>query len=123
MTQTQAYKSLSYSICAGYLEHPFSYRDFSLLLATPFFGNKHGCSSRYNEQMYYWIFRIPGQGSKQGSNGALATFILVLRQTLVMEVFLVFGQIERKHTRKDERIILAWSNIDAICLRQAEPLL
>jgi hypothetical protein len=42
---------------------------------------------------------------------------------LVMEVFPVFGQIERKHARKDERIILTGSNIDAIGLRQAEPAL
>ena len=45
------------------------------------------------------------------------------RYTLVMEVFPVFGQIERKHAREDERIILAGSNIDAIGLCQAEPLL
>jgi hypothetical protein len=38
-----------------------------------------------------------------------------------MEAFPVFGQVERKHARKDERIILAGSNIDAIGLRQAEP--
>src|SRR6266704_6889981 len=42
---------------------------------------------------------------------------------LVMQVFPVFGQVERKHAREDERIILAWSNIDAIGLRQAEPVL
>jgi hypothetical protein len=35
---------------------------------------------------------------------------------LVMEAFPVFGQVERKHARKDERIILAGSNIDAIGL-------
>jgi hypothetical protein len=40
-----------------------------------------------------------------------------------MEVFPIFGQVERKHARKDERIILAGSNIDAIGFRQAEPLL
>ena len=45
------------------------------------------------------------------------------RYALVMEAFPVFGQVERKHARKDERIILAGSNIDAIGLRQAEPLL
>lgn len=42
---------------------------------------------------------------------------------LVMEVFPVFGYVERKHARKDERIILSGSNIDAIGLRQAEPAL
>ena len=42
---------------------------------------------------------------------------------LVMEVFPVFGQVERKHACKNERIILARSNIDAIGLRQAEPAL
>ena len=42
---------------------------------------------------------------------------------LVMEMFPVFGQVEREHTCKDERIILAGSNIDAVGLRQAEPLL
>ncbi len=42
---------------------------------------------------------------------------------LVMEAFPVFGQVEREHARKDEQIILAGSNIDAIGLRHAEPLL
>jgi hypothetical protein len=42
---------------------------------------------------------------------------------IIMEVFPVFGQVERKHAGKYERIILAGSNIDAIGLRQAEPLL
>ena len=42
---------------------------------------------------------------------------------LVMQVFPIFGQVERKHARKDERIILAGSNLDAIGIRQAEPAL
>ena len=42
---------------------------------------------------------------------------------IIMEVFPIFGQVERKHTCKDEWIILAGSTIDAIGLRQAEPAL
>ena len=45
------------------------------------------------------------------------------RYALIMEMFLVFGQVERKHACKDKRIILARSYIDAIGLRQAKPLL
>ena len=42
---------------------------------------------------------------------------------LVMQVFPIFGQVEREHAREEEWIILAGSNIDAVGLRQAEPLL
>ena len=31
-----------------------------------------------------------------------------------MESFFIFGKVESKHARKNERIILAGSNIDAI---------
>jgi hypothetical protein len=94
---------------------------------TPFFDEVARKSSHRGENSSMKVNKliIPAKGLKIASLSPIRVLLSSFAGSyaLVMEAFPVFGQVERKHARKDEQIVLARSNIDAIGIRQAEPTL